>query len=454
MNIDLKLDYEAVLADNPTTATLSIGLQAPERPPKVKRDSVAYGLVIDRSGSMNGAPLKKAVEAAVQVIQNLRQGDQLAVTSFESEAEVVLPLQEITDRQAAIDKVRAIHCGGSTNLAAGWMLCRDELKGAGESMRKKTLLLSDGLANRGICEPDSLLDLFVQASRVSGVRTSCLGFGNSYDEDLLSSLAEGAMGGYYDANSPEDLPSIFTEELEGLQQISVQNLRLRVKPLDFCDRARLLAGPKPIERPDGWFELPLGDLVSEENQKLFMEIEVLPIPGGADGKPVASVKGEQLMDLQFFWDELSDKGIKSMNLSQKIKVDRVQDPAKVVCHQEVVIQAARQLASDAIRKARAAMKTGAVEKARQELQAVQKRLADLPDQAEVKEARDVVAKGLEMIEHGLFGGGTRAMKAMGNYTHYNVKGSSRTLKRHQDKLQEMLRESDNEIRAKRSEEKE
>jgi Ca-activated chloride channel family protein len=341
MKINLKCDYEKIAVGDPTRVLLAVDLLAGKRKPKKDRDPVAFGLVIDRSGSMHGAPLDKAKEAAIRVIQNLRKGDQLAITCFDDQAQVVLPLQEISDRSAAIDQVKRIESGGCTNLSAGWMLCRDELKQGAGAARKKILLLSDGLANSGITEPDSLLDLFVQSYRIHGVRSSSLGFGDGYDEDLLSSLAQGAMGAFYDANLPEDLPGIFTEELEGLQQISVQNLRLRAQPLDFCDKARLLGPQRPIERPNRWFEFSLGDLVSEESQKLFLEIYVLPIPVGADGKPVTSVQGEKLMAIEFLWDELSDKGVKSMTYTQEITVDRVQEAGKVVCNQEIVIQAAR-----------------------------------------------------------------------------------------------------------------
>lgn len=53
------------------------------------------------------------------------------------------------------------------------------------------------------------------------IRTSCLGFGNGYNEDLLDRLAKAASGALHDAASPEKFPAIFRQELESLLEIEL-----------------------------------------------------------------------------------------------------------------------------------------------------------------------------------------------------------------------------------------
>jgi hypothetical protein len=58
------------------------------------------------------------------------------------------------------------------------------------------------------------------------VRTSCLGFGDGYNEDLLNELSKAAGGALHDADSPEKFPAIFQQELDSLLTLSAQNVRV------------------------------------------------------------------------------------------------------------------------------------------------------------------------------------------------------------------------------------
>ncbi len=56
-----------------------------------------------------------------------------------------------------------------------------------------------------------------------------LGLGTIYNEELLADIATATHGSFYDVKTEDNLPGIFAKELEGLQQISIQNLRIAVK---------------------------------------------------------------------------------------------------------------------------------------------------------------------------------------------------------------------------------
>src|SRR5215475_2621357 len=131
MKIDLTLDYETILRNEPRPVHLVATLCAPKLETHSRPRSAAFAVVLDRSGSMAGEPLRMAREACAAVIRNLRPDDLFTLVVFDDSAQVVIPLQKPADRQRMIAAVERISDGGSTNLMAGWLLGRDELLKSG-----------------------------------------------------------------------------------------------------------------------------------------------------------------------------------------------------------------------------------------------------------------------------------------------------------------------------------
>jgi uncharacterized protein with von Willebrand factor type A (vWA) domain len=59
MNIETLLDYEAIIANRPAPVHLALRFTAPELLAERSRP-IAFCVVLDRSGSMSGAPLAAA----------------------------------------------------------------------------------------------------------------------------------------------------------------------------------------------------------------------------------------------------------------------------------------------------------------------------------------------------------------------------------------------------------
>ncbi len=182
------------------------------------------------------------------------------------------------------------------------------------------------------------------------MRTTCLGFGDNYAEDLLRQLAKCSGGEFYDADSPEKLPTIFKEELHGLQQISAQNVRVRLKPLDFCEALGQLSDYPVVSLPDGRIELAIGDLISEEDRVLVLLALALPLPL-INGTTVASLEGEKFLELEILWDEIGEKEIKSCRHEQVIRITGTQNPDEIQLNEETVAWIAVQRAGKALDEA-------------------------------------------------------------------------------------------------------
>ncbi|MGF1450935.1 MAG: VWA domain-containing protein [Opitutales bacterium] len=349
MKIETFLDYNAIVAGQCFPVHLAVRFAAPEFR-SGRTQPIAFGLVIDRSGSMGGRPLEGAKAAAKVVASNLRKDDLLAITVFDDQAHVALPLQPVRSAEAVKSLIEDIQTGGGTNLTAGWSLCRDELRNAPANTPRRLLLLSDGLLNIGITEPLQVGQIVSQGLELDGTRSSCLGFGNGYDEDLLADLADATGGSFYDATDPERLPQIFAAELDGLQRIAAQNLRLRFRHLMFCDGALQLSNYPWHEMPDGRVELAIGDLVSEEERTLVLALDVAalpPLPEDAE----TNLEGEELVELEVLWDAIGEDGIASKSWLQTVRVRAVQDLSQIKPNSEVIPWVATQQAAWSIRGA-------------------------------------------------------------------------------------------------------
>jgi Ca-activated chloride channel family protein len=365
MKIDCQLDYRTILANQAQPVHAVLQLTAEKRDSD-RKNALAFCAVLDRSGSMEGKPLEYARKACEMAARHLNKDDWFSLVIFDDEAQVMFPLQQITRKDDLLARIGAIQTGGSTNLTGGWMLGRDELKKAPKDVPRRVLLLTDGYLNVGITAPPQVERIVAAGLETDRVRTTCLGLGDNYVEDLLRQLAKCSGGDFYDADSPEKLPAIFREELHGLQQISAQNVRVRLKPLDFCEALGQLSDYPVTPLPDGRMELAIGDLISEEDRVLVLLAMALPLPL-IDGQPAASLEGEKFLELEILWDEIGDQEIKSCRHEQIIRISGTQNPDEIKLNEETVAWIAVQRAGKALDEATKAVDADKVGEAKTKL---------------------------------------------------------------------------------------
>ena len=119
--------------------------------------------------------------------------------------------------------------GGSTNLHGGWLLGAEEIaKYKNNKSINRVLLLSDGNANQGVCDP---FEIFRQVDKLSetGISTSTYGLGHHFNEELMIGMANNGKGQGYYGETAEDLVDPFEEEFELLANTIATNLKLKVK---------------------------------------------------------------------------------------------------------------------------------------------------------------------------------------------------------------------------------
>src|SRR4051812_26547843 len=155
---------QPVLPANTPTATdllLTFRADAPGGGGQTVRPPVYVSLVIDRSGSMAGKPLKHALAAAELLVRSLRPQDVVSVVVYDDKVDTIVDPQTVGDDADTICKaVRKVNARGSTNLHGGWAQgCKHVLRGSANGRRavRRVLLLTDGQANVGTQDPKKLI---------------------------------------------------------------------------------------------------------------------------------------------------------------------------------------------------------------------------------------------------------------------------------------------------------
>ena len=191
----------------------------PKQQGTAERLPLNMGVVLDRSGSMSGRPLDYVRQAAKFLVEQVGANDVLSLTVFDSQVDVVFPAQRVTNKDMLKQAVDSISTGGSTNLSGGLLRGYDEALKEGRSEQvNRVLLLTDGMANVGVVDPDMLAGKAGAMLR-RGVSLSTVGVGLHFNEDLLIQLAEAGKGSYYYVREADEIPGVFASELQRLLSV-------------------------------------------------------------------------------------------------------------------------------------------------------------------------------------------------------------------------------------------
>jgi len=253
-------------------------IRRPERRP------VNLSVVLDRSGSMGSQQKIENARAAVRaLIDQLQRGDFFSLVIYDEEVEVVCPSARVRNRERLRRIVDEISPRGWTNLGGGLIEgIREAERHAREDYVNRVILLSDGLANRGITDPARLGKLTARAAR-HGISLTTMGVGWDFNENLMVSLAEEGGGNYYFIESPRDLASVFRKEFDLMGDVVASAAVIELR-LDIDVRVRDVIGYSFDHNGDRC-SIPIGDLVAGEERSIIVELE---LPAGKGRKRLAA----------------------------------------------------------------------------------------------------------------------------------------------------------------------
>ena len=204
-------------------------------------------------------------------MDRLAPTDRLAIVTYDDEVQLRAPLAAV-DHAALAQAIDHIQAGGSTNLSGGWLKATEVLRGATGDGPRRILLLTDGLANVGIVDRAHLASMAGQAAE-QDVGTTTIGFGDGFDEDLLTRMADAGRGNAHFAATPDDAPGIFAQEFEGLLSLVAQNLSVEIRPTRTVQVLGIL-NEYPQVPVEGGVQVQLGDAYADERRRVVFRLHV------------------------------------------------------------------------------------------------------------------------------------------------------------------------------------
>ncbi len=281
INVDAATNNPYILLNNQQRyrVTMKVDIKA-SQVDSLKRPPLNLVVVLDKSGSMNSdgkiGYTKKATEF---LIDHLSTQDYLAIVAYSSDVEVVVPSELVSSKTLIKHHLAEIEAGGMTNLSGGLFEGHTQVKKhLNENGINSILLLSDGIANRGITNTKNIIP-YIKQYNEEGIGVSALGVGLDYNDELMIELAENSKGNYYYIKNPEDIPGIFSQELTRLINVAVQNIKVSVQLSDGIMLANSFGRAYTLPSKNN-YEFRLGDLNYDDRGMLLLELSV---PSGVQG---------------------------------------------------------------------------------------------------------------------------------------------------------------------------
>jgi Ca-activated chloride channel family protein len=247
---------------------------------------VAMAIVLDTSGSMAGEKIQQARGAVLELIERMRDDDEITFVTSSDGRNLVQSLARVGDvRDRLRMTIPTIEASGGTMIPAALELGASSLAAAPETFARRIVLVSDGQDGSG--RPLEEVASEVRARGELGVTVSTLGVGAEYDEAFMTRLADAGRGNYEFMRDGAQLANFLARELREAGSTSVE---------------QAIAG---LTLPQGWHltraygaeatqqgtrvTLPIGALFAGDQRTVVLDLTVDANAEGSAGDVVADV---------------------------------------------------------------------------------------------------------------------------------------------------------------------
>jgi Ca-activated chloride channel family protein len=284
-------------------------------------------LVLDHSGSMGGQPLETVKRAAQDLVDQMYPQDRISVIGFDHKAKVVVENQ-LVERIASIkEKIQSLKASGGTCIDDGIKLGLQETSKGKDGTVSQLFVLTDGENEHG---DNERCFQFSRLATEYNMTLHSLGFGDSWNQDVLERIADAGGGAMAYIPSPEAAGAEFQKLLRRVQAIGLTNAHLI---LQLAPHVRL-AELKPIAQvaPDT-IELSyqtegdaiivrLGDLMTDVERVVLFNLYISPASYIASYPDSSEIP---ILSAQVRYDIPSQGQVNTLSPSVAIAANLVQD---------------------------------------------------------------------------------------------------------------------------------
>ena len=323
-----------------------------------------FGLVLDRSGSMDGEKMENLKEAVGYVADRLSDNDLVSVTIFDDQVETLIPNQPASGREEIKVRLAKVIPRGGTQISDGLRAGLAEVKkGYSKERVNKILLLTDG---QTWDDEDACLKLADEAGK-QGIAVTSIGIGEDWNEKLLLQIAERSHGDSHWVQNPISILDVFRQEVEGMQSVAAMNLKVTARmgpgarPVKVYSTAPMISDVSNKAVKGQNVVVDLGSLDGKRGQSVLIEARV---PAQKEGKfrlgqveltydaPSQGIKGKSVkldMFVTFTADEAAATKVNAevMNLVEKVSAFKLQTRALSEAEAGNIVAATQKLQSAA-----------------------------------------------------------------------------------------------------------
>ena len=255
-------------------------------------------LILDKSGSMSGTAINTVKQAVERLLDQLKPGDRISVVTFDDSAQVLIPNQVIENRDRLKAQIASqLEADGGTAIAEGLRLGIKELTKEIVGTVSHAFLLTDGHGQSalriwkwefGTDDNKRCLELALLAANAN-LTINTLGFGNSWNQDLLEQIADVGGGTLAYIERPEQAVDEFSRLFRRIQSVGLTNAYLLFSLMPNVRLAELKpiaqVSPDVIELPvqqeaDGRFAVRVGDLMKDVQRMILTNLYIGQLPEG------------------------------------------------------------------------------------------------------------------------------------------------------------------------------
>ncbi|MDX2194199.1 MAG: VWA domain-containing protein [Gemmatimonadales bacterium] len=279
MQLQLRQDRALLRSAGGSVRYLVVSFTAPLAAGPRTRLPLDAAVVLDRSGSMGGPKIGLAREAAARALRRLAGDDRFTLVVYDDRVDVLAELGAASGARlaAAQSALELVGARGSTALHAGWMAGARPLADHADGRVRRCLLLTDGLANRGVSDVATLA-AEAAALRRAGVVTSTFGVGHDFDEALLAKVAEAGGGAFYFLAEPARIPEFLEREMGDAAAVVARDAELVITAPPGVDVSCL--EERTVVHAGGAVRVALGDVHEGEEVTAVLRLR---FPAAADG---------------------------------------------------------------------------------------------------------------------------------------------------------------------------
>ena len=263
---------------------------------------INLALVIDTSGSMEGRPIDDARAASLALLDALRDGDRLAVVTFDSRADVMVPSVELDPaaRAEARRRIGAMRARGTTDMANGLRLGVEQVSAhLNPAGINRVVLLGDGVPNES-----AGIEALASTAGQRGIAITSMGLGLEYNETLMGAIAQRSGGHFHYVEDSAAVATAFRTEVLRMERVVARNATVTLNPGPDVQIEAVL-GHDAARTNDG-VSVALGEITEGATRDLIVRLSV---PSHRAGSPV------ELLDARLAW---SDPGAPSVRYERDV----------------------------------------------------------------------------------------------------------------------------------------